>query len=485
MLSQVLSGIVHGLDVAALFSYKALWSILFGVAVTAAVDVFVDKDKMARLLGGSDAKTIGVATAAGAASSACTFGAVTVAQSLFKKGASAQSAFAFALSATNIVFELGILIYILLGWSYLGGELLSGVVLIVIVWLIARFTLPAAAFDRARRKLQEADGDTGPEASADQLGCRYAGPRPYTWTHQGTSYRFCSQTCRAGFRRQVEGRGSVAAQLRTLGGWNRVAQRYFKTVGRIWRSVVYGFLIAGFIVALVPTSVFNAVFLPSDSFFGVLENAAVGVLAGVFSFIGSIGIVPFAAALWFGGAGFAAVLGVIVSDTITVPVLHLWKSFFGTKATAYIFGAFYTAMVLSTVGIDYLFRAAGWLPRRPPSGSVTASGWKVDYSLWLTLLFLALTAALWIIHRRAQRIGAVEVTDPVCGIGFERREAEASDATDGGRAYFCSTHCARTFRDQAAQPAFHGANRDTTGSDTVDARTRPSPAPTVPPHGDA
>jgi len=111
------------------------------VAVTAAVDVLVDRDKMARLLGRSDAKT--------------------VAQSLFKKGASPQSMFAFALAATNIVFELGILISILLGWSYLGGELLSGVVLIVLVWLIARFTLPKAVFELSRRRLQEADGDAG------------------------------------------------------------------------------------------------------------------------------------------------------------------------------------------------------------------------------------------------------------------------------------------------------------------------------------
>ncbi len=297
LLGQVVGGIGHGLDIVALFFYKALWSILFGVAVTAAVDVFVDKDKMARLLGRSDAKTIGVATAAGAASSACTFGAVTVAQSLFKKGASAQSTFAFALAATNIVFELGILIYILLGWSYLGGELLSGVVLIVLVWLIARFTLPKAVFELSRRRLQEADGDAGAPNTDDRPACRFEGPRPFSWTHDGTTYQFCSRTCRAGFQRQIEGRGSVRAQLSTLGGWNRVAERYFKTISRIWWSVAFGFLIAGFIVALVPAKVFAAVFLPTDTFLGVLENAAVGVLAGVFSFIGSIGIVPFAAAL--------------------------------------------------------------------------------------------------------------------------------------------------------------------------------------------
>jgi len=453
LLGQVVGGIGHGLDIAALFFYKALWSILFGVAVTAAVDVFVDKDKMARLLGRSDAKTIGVASVAGAASSACTFGAVTVAQSLFKKGASAQSTFAFALAATNIVFELGILIYILLGWSYLGGELLSGVVLIVLVWLIARFTLPKAVFELSRRRLQEADGDTGALNTDDRPACRFEGPRPFSWTHDGTTYRFCSRTCRAGFQRQIEGRGSVRAQLSTLGGWNRVAERYFKTISRIWRSVVYGFLIAGFIVALVPAKVFATVFLPTDTFWGVLENAAVGVLAGVFSFIGSIGIVPFAAALWFGGAGFAAVLGVIVSDTITLPVLQLWKSFFGGRATAYIFGAFYSAMVLSTVGIEYLFRALGWLPARPVHASVTAGGWKVDYTLWITIVFLALTGALWLVRRRAHGAGAVEATDPVCGVSFERREAEATEPTRDGEAYFCSAQCARTFRDRSGQEA--------------------------------
>jgi len=411
---------------------------------------------MAHWLGRSDAKSTGLATAAGAASSACTFGAVTVAQSLFKKGASASSTFAFALSATNIVFELGILIYILLGPSYLGGELLSGVLLIVIVWALVRLTLPKMLFERSRRRLQEADGDTAPDTGGGigvALPCGHDGPKPFTWTHAGVTYRFCSRACRTGFRRRIEGRGPVARQLRTLGGWDRIAERYFATIGRIRNSVIFGFLIAGFIVALVPTSVFTTVFLPPSSFGGVVENAAVGVLAGVFSFIGSIGIVPFAAALWFGGAGFAAVLGVIVSDTITAPVLNLWRRFFGGKATAYIFVVFYTAMVASTVGIEYLFRAAGWLPARRGHGSVTAGGWRVDYTLWVTLVFLALTVVLWYLRRLAHLRGAVEVTDPVCGVSFERREAEATRPTEHGTAYFCSTQCAHAFDQQPAHRA--------------------------------
>lgn len=360
----ILTAIGHSLEVGGLFLYKALWSILFGVSVTAAIDVFVDKQRMARLLGGRDVKTTGLATIAGAVSSACTFGAVTIAQTLFKKGASAEATFAFALASTNIVFELAILIYVLLGPAYVAAELLSGVLLVAITYLLARATLPVAVFEQARRHLQEQEGE-------------------FEFVHAG--------------------QGSWWRQVQTLGGWHAIAKRYFRTLGRIYKSVVVGFLISGFIVVLVPGTVWRTVFLPSESFLGVLENAALGVLAGIFSFIGSIGIVPFAAALWIGGAGFAGVLGCIVSDNITIPVLGLWRSFYGGKATAYIVVVCYVAMVASSVLIEYLFRAFGWIPSQQRTAAQLTTGVRLDYSLVLTLLFLGLTAALWLVKRAGDR----------------------------------------------------------------------------------
>lgn len=194
-------------------------------------------------------------------------------------------------------------------------------------------------------------------------------------------------------------------------------------------------------------------FLPTDTFWGVLENAAVGVLAGVFSFIGSIGIVPFAAALWFGGAGFAAVLGVIVSDTITLPVLNLWKSFFGGRATAYIFGAFYSAMVLSTVAIEYLFRSFGWLPT-PAQARVRDRRWVED-RLHAVDHHRILSADRRIVAgspaRAPRRRGGGH--RPVCGVSFEQREAEATEPIGDGTAFFCSAQCAGTFRKTAGQVA--------------------------------
>lgn len=369
---DVLHALLHGLQTGGIFFYKALWSILFGVAVTAAIDVFVDKEKMARLLGGRDAKTVGVAAATGAASSACTFGAVTISQALFKKGASVESTFAFALASTNIVFELSVLIYILLGGPLLAAEFLSGVLLVVIMFVLVRFTLPEKTFELARYRLQERGGGTP---------------------------------------------GAVR-RLTDASVWHRIADRYFRTLNRIYKSVVFGFLAAGFIVTLVPTGVWTTLFLPPVNLSAVIENATLGVVVGMLSFIGSIGIVPFAAALAVGGVAFPGVLGCIVADLITIPVLNVWRRYFGAKATAYILAVFFTAMVSSTVLITYLFRTAGWLPTALHAGRLSAFHFRLDYTLILTALFLILTGTLWAIKRQ----------------GDARRRLAASGASIQGRA---------------------------------------------------
>jgi len=370
LLTEILNAVAHGLEVGAIFFYKALWSILFGVSVTAAIDVLVDKERMARFLGGRDLRATGKATMLGAASSACTFGAVSIAQTLFKKGASAESTFAFALASTNIVFELGILIYVLMGWQFLAAELLSGFVLVAVMYLLVQATLPVRVFELARRRLQEQEG----EAALPPAPTLPAAPAPE----------------RPGWREQ----------LKEKDVWYRIAVRYFKTLRRIYKSVVFGFLIAGFIVAWVPASVWTTLFIAPSTFLGALENVAMGVVAGIFSFIGSIGIVPFAAALWIGGVSFGGAVGAIVSDLITVPVLNLWKEFMGWKATAYIFAVFYIAMVTSALAMEYLFRALRAIPSRPPVSQLLHVQFRVDYTLVVTVVFLAIVATLYLIKHR-------------------------------------------------------------------------------------
>lgn len=370
-----MDAVIESLLIALGFFYKALWPILFGVLITAVIETLVDEQKMAQILGGRDLLTTGKATLAGAISSACTFGAVTITQALFKKGASPVSSFAFSFASTNLVFELGILIYVLLGPAFLAAELLGGFVLIGIMYLLVRLTLPERTFEEARRRLQE-----------EEFGL-------------------------TGFKEQVSAQGNWKSQLTSVGGWRRIAANYFHTIGRIYKSVVYGFLLAGFIVGLVPPTVWASLFLEPSSFLGVVENATLGVLAGVLSFIGSIGNVPFAAALWVSGVSFAGVIALIYADLITVPILNLWKQFLGWKAMLYVFAIFFVTMLASAVVMEYLFAAFGWIPERLTTeqlGDFLAV--KLDFTLIMTSVMLVVTAALYWISRTRARGGMEEAS---------------------------------------------------------------------------
>ncbi|MES1956327.1 permease [Salinisphaera hydrothermalis] len=347
--------------------YKALWPILFGVLLTALIETLIDQDRLADILGGRDVLTAGKASAIGVASSACTFGAVSITQTLFKKGASAESSFAFSFASTNLVFELGILIYVLLGWQFLGAELLGGFLLIAIVYALVRLTLPRELFAQARTRLR----DRFPED-----------PPPVRFT------------------RGVAAPMGWKEQLTSREGWQRIARNYFHTLGKIYKSALFGFFISGFIVALVPHAFWSTLFMKPAGPAGITENAVLGVLAGVFSFIGSIGNVPFAAALWTSGVSFAGVIACIYADLITVPIMNLWQKFFGWKAAAYIFVVFFVTMVASAVAMEYLFDTLGWIPPRLSSqGLMSFLQVKLDFTLVMTALALAGTAALYVLIR--------------------------------------------------------------------------------------
>lgn len=349
--------------------YKALWPILFGVMLTALIETLIDQDRLAEILGGRDLLTTGKATAAGVASSACTFGALSITQTLFKKGASAEASFAFSFASTNLVIELGILIYALLGWQFLVAELLGGFLLISIMYVLVRLTLPKRMFEEARTRLQE---------------------------------QFRKDPSPVAFTRSVATRGSWRQQLTTIEGWQRIAHNYFHTLGKIYKSALFGFLIAGFIVALVPTAFWTTLFLEPTGPIGIAENAVMGVLAGMASFIGSIGNVPFAAALWASGVSFAGVIACIYADLITIPIMNLWKKFFGWKAAVYIFAIFFLTMVTSAVLMEQLFSTLGWIPPRlSAEGLRSFLEVKFDFTLVMTVLALIGTGLLYMLRHAA------------------------------------------------------------------------------------
>lgn len=210
----------------------------------------------------------------------------------------------------------------------------------------------------------------------------------------------------------------------------------------IWKDVVAGFLISGFVIVFVPQSVWNTLFLEGDSMWAAAENALMGVAVAVISFVGSIGNVPFAVALWTGGVSFAGVIAFIYSDLITVPVLNVYRKYYGWRAMLYVFAVFFVTMAFSGFLMEQLFVALDIVPEVVEGESATAKSYfQLDYTLWLNLVALGLSGFLYGVYRKG--LGAPGERDAVCGM---KAGKDAPTATHNGRTFrFCSPSCRRRF----------------------------------------
>ncbi len=397
---SVLSTLWEGLSNALLMAWTVWWALVFGFTISAIVQAWVPRERIERALGAGGARPIALATGLGAASSSCSYAAVAIARSLLAKGASAASALAFQFASTNLVVELGAVIWLLLGWRFALAELLGGLLLIAIMTLLLR------AFVSPREEAQARE-----HARAAEPGHQ----------HHSASTSM-----------------SLRRRLRSASAWSDVAHNFRNDWAMVYREILIGFLLAGF-VALLGTSFFNALFVVhAPAPLRLLENVLVGPLIAILSFVCSVGNIPLAAVLWSGGIGFAGVIAFIFADLLVLPIVAIYRKYYGTPFTLRIVALMFVTIVLAALAIDGLFSAAGLVPHVRPTRADIFGSVQVDYKLFAnilgTLVFLALFAL-------TNRRGA---TDPSCGMRVDRASAVAL-RSDGDTHYFCSPACAAAY----------------------------------------
>ncbi|WP_336134438.1 permease [Natronomonas amylolytica] len=438
-----IGSVVEALRIGVGFLWTAAWAIIVGLVVTSLVQVYVSKERMADLLGDGDMTGLARATAFGAASSGCSFGAVAIGKGLFKKGAHAVNFMAFMFASTNLVFELGLMILILLGWEFLLAELLGGLVLIVVMAGVVHLTLPESRFEEVRRTLNERDSEAG---ITEDPTCGMEGKDEYTvTTDDGETLKFCSEGCMETYLQQTASGGGWREELRSWGGWYKVANQFRKEWSMIYKDIVAGFLISGFVIVFIPQWVWNALFLQGDGVLVTAENAVMGVAIAVISFVGSMGNVPFAVALWSGGVSFAGIIAFVYADLVTVPVLNIYRKYYGWAVMLYLLGVFFVTMAFAGFLMELLFDALGIVPNLAGGQTATEKTYfKLDYTFYLNLIVFAFVGFLAYVYRRG--LGAPgEYRDPVCGM---RTDDDGPSATyDGETYYFCADACRRAFED--------------------------------------
>jgi uncharacterized membrane protein YraQ (UPF0718 family) len=371
-IQQLVDAAIMALREAFNMAWEVCWPLILGFALSGAVQAVVSHKSMARLLGDASRRSLTYATLFGIASSSCSYAAVALARSLFLKGASFTAAMVFELASTNLVIELGIILIVLMGWPFAAAEFSGGIVMVVLLALIFRLTLTPQLVDLARRHAEEGrQGRMEGHAAMDM---------------------------------SVEG-GSILSRLFSARGFTATSHYFVMDWTSVWVDVVGGILIAGALAAWVPDSFWRSFFLADNPTLAVIEGPLLGPLVAILSFVCSVGNVPLAAVLWRGGISFGGVVSFIFADLIVLPILDIYRKYYGGKVALYILATFYVTMATAGYVVEILFGALGIVPTRRDI-VVFTEGPTLNYTSVLNVVFLVLAAVLVV---RFARTGGLDM----------------------------------------------------------------------------
>ena len=398
-----MSWLWDGLWNAVQMAWEVGWALVLGFLLSGIVQAWIPRSRMEHALGGRGVRELLLSTGLGAASSSCSYAAIAIAKSLFQKGASFASAMAFQFASTNLVFEIGIVMWIFLGWQFTLAEFVGGMILIALMWAAVRLVIT--------RKLENAAREHA-LAAASGHEHHMAGGAQLTWRQRVTS----------------------------VDAWSDVAHNFRGDWGMLWKEIGSGFVIAGFI-ALLPMSFFNGLFVTdAPAAPRLLENVVLGPVVAALSFVCSVGNVPLAAVLWAGGISFSGVIAFIYADLIIVPIVIAYRKYYGGAMTFRIVAIMFGTMVAAALAVDGIFSATGLVPtHRPSIDSITSRGIEWNYTTALNIVFFAIAATLFgLTLRRGAR-------DPMCGMTVDRHRTPHRSIVDGRTVYFCGAGCKAKF----------------------------------------
>ncbi|MFF7634808.1 permease [Kitasatospora sp. NPDC008050] len=356
-----MDAIRHALSITGSMTWEITWALILGFALSAVVQAVVRKSTIVRLLGDDRPRTLAVASALGAASSSCSYAAVALARSLFRKGANFTAAMAFEIASTNLVVELGVILALLMGWQFTAAEFVGGPLMILALALLFRLLLRDGLLRAAREQADRAvAGSMEGHAAMDM---------------------------------SVGGEGSFGRRLLSPAGFTATAHVFVMEWAAILKDLVIGLFIAGAIAAWVPDSFWHGFFFAGHPVASKLWGPLVGPLVAMLSFVCSIGNVSLAVVLWKGGISFGGVVAFIFADLLILPILNIYRKYYGARMAGFLLATFYAAMVVAGYVVEFLFGGLGLVPDQRDA-RIPMAGVSWDYTSWLNIAFLLLAAVL-------------------------------------------------------------------------------------------
>jgi len=356
-----LDAVGHALAIAGSMTWQILWALIFGFLLSAVVQSVVRRETIVKRLGDERARTLLFATGLGVASSSCSYAAVALARSLFKKGSSFTAAMVFEIASTNLVVELGVILAVLIGWQFTAAEFVGGPIMIVLIALIFRLLLRKRMIDDART-----------QANKNLAG---------------------SMEGHAAMDMSIPDEGSFWHRLRSRKAATSISHIFIMEWAAVIRDIVAGLLIAGAIAAWVPNTFWGHFFAAGHPLLSKIWGPIIGPVVSLLSFVCSIGNVPLAGVLWNGGISFGGVVSFLFADLIILPILVIYQKYYGAKMTLFILASFYVTMVMAGYLVEILFSVFGLVPtaRHAKVGELAVQ-W--NYTTALNIIALVVAAGL-------------------------------------------------------------------------------------------
>jgi uncharacterized membrane protein YraQ (UPF0718 family) len=410
VIAGVAGPLLDALSFAFAMFWEILWALILGFLISGVVQAVVSKSEMSRLMPDDSPRTLAIACGLGAASSSCSYAAVALARSLFRKGANFTAAMAFEFASTNLVIELGILLAILIGWQFTAAEFVGGPIMIVILAMLFRAFLKPKMVELAR-----AQADKG---LAGQM--------------EGHAAMDMSMS-----------EGSVLDRLLSRKGMMATSHFFVMDWASLYRDIGIGLLIAGALAAWVPESFWQSFFLVDHPLLAKIWGPLIGPVVSVLSFVCSIGNVPLAAVLWNGGISFGGVASFIFADLIILPILNIYRKYYGKRMTVFLLLTFYASMVLAGYAVEIIFGVLGLIPDER-NAKVVEAGISWNYTTVLNIIFLAIAGALCFLFLRTGGPAMLRaMADPVpagaAGSTAHDQAMEGHEPSDD-REFVCPMH---------------------------------------------
>ena len=397
-MSQLNHFLWGGLREAALMVWMTFWPLVLGFTISGVVQSFVRRNGLRQTLGASTFRSASTASILGVISSSCSYAASAMARALFVRGASFTNATIFMIASTNLVIELGIVLYLLLGWQFLVAQIIGGLIMVAILALVGRRLL-----DVDQEALRAASDDSPAGAQRDE----------------------------------------VVPSFREAQGWFRAARYTIGDITMLRKELFFGFLVAGFLAAEIPDSWWSHLFLTNHGWWTTVENVVIAPLFAVISFVCSVGNIPLAAALWVKGVSFGGVIAFIFADLVTLPLLLIYRRFYGGARALRLFLVLWVVMSTGGLLIELIFRALHVVPPIP-SHVMMGHEFSLGWNLWLNIAAIVSLLLTFALSRRSVSDDSVAI-DPVCGMQVAKDSPAAVGDVDGIRYYFCAPRCQERF----------------------------------------